>query len=133
MIIGCQCYPYILGFVSKPQISDLSYITQTALSFIVFSAGSELYLPELRSLIRTIALITRVNALLSHVICTLFIYAIAAAGVVPSMVPYLGSCAFSISLVAGSIMVAHFPASAIAVVRELKAKGPATSISGRRR
>ncbi len=39
------------------------------LSFIAFAAGSELYLPELRSLIRTIVLITGVNALLSHVIC----------------------------------------------------------------
>ena len=52
----------------------------------------------------------------------------ASAGVIPWMEPYLGSCAFTISLVAGSIMVARSPASAIAVVRELKAKGPATSI-----
>jgi NhaP-type Na+/H+ or K+/H+ antiporter len=128
MIIGCLCGPYVLGLVSKPQIPDLSYVTQTALSFIAFSAGSELYLPELRSLIRTIGLITGFNALFSYFFCTLFIYAIAAGGVVPWMTPYMGGCAFTISLVAGSIMVARSPASAIAVVRELKAKGPATSI-----
>jgi Kef-type K+ transport system membrane component KefB len=128
MIVGCLCGPYILGLVSKPQIPDLSYVTQTALAFIAFSAGSELYLPELRSLLRTILAITGANALFSYIFCTLFIYAIAAGGVVPWMTPYMGSCAFSMSMVAGSIMVARSPASAIAVVRELRAKGPATSI-----
>jgi NhaP-type Na+/H+ or K+/H+ antiporter len=106
----------------------MQYVTQTALAFIAFSAGSELYLPELRSLLRTIALITGFNALFSYVFCTLFIYLISAAGVIPWITPYMGSCAFSISMVAGSIMVARSPASAIAVVRELRAKGPATSI-----
>lgn len=128
MIIGCLCGPYVLELVTKPQIPDLSYVTQTALAFIAFSAGSELYLPELRSLIRTIALITGFNALFTYVFSTIFIYIIAYAGVIPWIEPYLGSCAFSISMVAGSIMVARSPASAIAVVRELRAKGPATSI-----
>jgi len=132
MVIGCLCGPYVLGLVSKPQIPDLSYVTQTALAFIAFSAGSELYLPELRSLFRTIILITGLNALFSYIFCTLFIYLIAMLGLVPWMEPYLGGCAFSISLVAGSIMVARSPASAIAVVRELRAKGPVTSIMVRR-
>lgn len=127
MVIGCLCGPYVLELVTKPQIPDLSYVTQTALAFISFSAGSELYLPELRSLLRTIVLITGLNALFSYIICTLFIFGLGYAGVIPWVTPYLGSCSFAISMIAGAIMVARSPASAIAVVRELRAKGPATS------
>ena len=127
MIIGCLCGPYVLNMVTLEQTPDLAYVTQIALSFIAFSAGSELYLPELRSLFRVIALITGFNALFTYVLCSLFIYMLAQTGVIPWMSHFPSGCSFTISLIAGSIMVARSPASAIAVVRELRAKGPVTS------
>ena len=127
MVVGVFCGPYILNLITTEELPDLGYITQIALSFIAFSAGSELYLPELRSLFRKIAFITGFNALFTYVICILFIYGLAAGGLVSWMEPYLGGCAIGISMIAASIMVARSPASAIAVVRELRAKGPVTS------
>ena len=127
MIVGCICGPYILNLVTTQELPDIAYITQIALSFIAFSAGSELYLPELRSLFRKIAYITSFNSLYTYILCALFIYGLAAAGVISWMTPYLGGCGVGISLIAASIMVARSPASAIAVVRELRAKGPTTS------
>lgn len=38
----------------QPDVPRLSYVTQFALAFIAFSAGAELYLPELRSLFKRI-------------------------------------------------------------------------------
>jgi Kef-type K+ transport system membrane component KefB len=128
MVIGCLCGPYVLNMVTTEELPRLSYVTQVALSFIAFSAGGELYLPELRSLLKIILTITGLNALFSYVLMTLFIYLLAVTNVVSWMHVYVpGGCAFTISLIAGSIMVARSPASAIAVVRELKAKGPVTS------
>ena len=127
MIVGCICGPYILNLITTQELPDISYITQIALSFIAFSAGSELYLPELRSLFRKIVAITTFNALYTYIICAIFIYGLAAAGIIGWITPYLGGCAGGISLIAASIMVARSPASAIAVVRELRAKGPITS------
>ena len=123
MIVGCICGPYALGLVTKQQIPDLSYVTQIALAFIAYSAGSELYLPELRSLFKPILWITAMNAGVTYIFCTLFIYGLGSGGVIPWMKDYSSGCLASISLVAGSIMVARSPASAIAVVRELRAKG----------
>ena len=123
MIVGCLCGPYVLGLVTTKQIPDLAYITQIALAFIAYSAGSELYLPELRRLFRPILWISGMSAAFTYVFCTLFIYLLGTSGVIPWMSTFEGGCLASISLVAGSIMVARSPASAIAVVRELRAKG----------
>lgn len=44
--------PYVLELIHIQDLAPLSLVTQFALAFIAFSAGAELYLPELRSLFK---------------------------------------------------------------------------------
>jgi Kef-type K+ transport system membrane component KefB len=48
LVIGSIAGPYVLGLIKTSDIDPLSYVTQFALAFIAFSAGAELYLPEIR-------------------------------------------------------------------------------------
>ena len=128
IIIGVLCGPFVLDMVHTYQIKDLSYVTQMALAFIAFSAGSELYLPELRSLFKPIAALTLTTSVTNFAICSLIIWGMSgSSGLMGWMSPYESRCRLMISFIFGSIMVARSPASAIAVVRELNAHGPLTS------
>jgi Kef-type K+ transport system membrane component KefB len=51
---GSLAGPFVLDVIHKADLAPLGLVTQFALAFIAFSAGSELYLPELRSLFRRI-------------------------------------------------------------------------------
>jgi Kef-type K+ transport system membrane component KefB len=69
----------------------------------------------------------RLIAVSSFSICAAVILGLSAMGVVPFLDPLTTGCRASVAAIAASIMVARSPASAIAVVKELKAKGVMTS------
>jgi len=125
LFVGALAGPFALSVVQAPDIASLGFVTQFALSYIAFSAGSELYLPELRSLFRSIAYQTTSIAIFSFCICGVMLY------VTAPLIPWLQEmeppCRASICCIAASIMVARSPASAIAVIKELRAKGTMTS------
>ena len=127
MFFGVLVGPQILAMVSPTDLGHLVPITQFALAFISMSAGAELYLPELRALFRRILLITSSVTVVCFIVCLFVVYGLARVGLVPFMEVLPGSCQFSISLIAASVMVTQSPASAIAVVAETKSKGPFTS------
>jgi hypothetical protein len=109
MIVGVIAGPYCLGLIQQSQVANLGYVTMFALSFIAFSAGSELYLPELQSLFKRILILTGVCAAFSYVLSCLFIYGIGQGGLVPFLQGQTGSCQFTVSMIAASIMVARSP------------------------
>ena len=126
MVVGAMVGPEMLGLIRPQDLQPLGLVTQCALAFICFSAGAELYLPELRSLFRQIMYQTSLTAFVTFFICTLAIVWAA------PLLPFLNAlrfhhCRGSVAAVAASIMVARSPASAIAVVKELRAKGQFTS------
>lgn len=84
-------------------------------------------MPELKALFRRILTITGLVTVICFILSTFLVWGLAAGGLVPFMSPLSGSCQFSISLIAASIMVTQSPSSTIAVVAEVKAKGPFTS------
>jgi Kef-type K+ transport system membrane component KefB len=127
LVVGSLAGPFALDIIHKSDLPRLSYVTQFALAFIAFSAGAELYLPELRSLFKRILYQTTAIALVTFTVCTALIMALAEAGLVPFMAGLPLGCRASVATIAASIMVARSPASAIAVVKELKAKGTFTS------
>lgn len=132
MFFGMAAGPEWLELVRQDDLPYLVYITQFALAFISLSAGAELYLPELRSLFKRILTITGAVTVVTFVTCVLVIFGLSQTALIPFMHELHGdfnvnACRFSISLIAGSIMVTQSPASAIAVVSETKAKGPFTS------
>jgi Kef-type K+ transport system membrane component KefB len=126
MFIGAMVGPEVLGLIQPQDLMPLGLVTQCALAFICFSAGAELYLPELRALFKQILWQTSLTAFVTFFLCTLAIVAAA------PLLPFLNAlrfhhCRGSVAAVAASIMVARSPASAIAIVKELRAKGAFTS------
>jgi Kef-type K+ transport system membrane component KefB len=127
LFVGAIGGPSVMGILAKEDLSSLSIVTQFALAFITMSAGAELYLPELRSLFKTILTQTVLLTILSFIVCTGAVYGLASVGMVPYLSDLNAGCQASISAAAGSIMVSLSPASSIALTKETKAKGKFTS------
>jgi len=127
LFAGSFAGPYVLGILSRADVSRLGPVTQFALAFIAFSAGAELYLPELRALFK------RIFAMTTLIACVTFLATLATVNALSTtrFMAYLGGedaeCRLSVAAIVAAIMVARSPASAIAVITEMKARGPYTS------
>ena len=119
---GILAGPYVTGLLDLEAKDRLFFINETALSFIAFAAGAELYLRELRSRIRSIKWNT-----FGHLVIT-FIMGVVGVFFLSDYIPYMrdlnSSSQLGIALITGVIFVARSPASAIAIINELRAKGP---------
>lgn len=127
LLTGLVAGPFIFGLLDQEGVKDIAYLNDLSLAFIAFAAGSELYLKELRSRIKSIAWNTTGQ---------LFITLILGSGAVfflgdhiPFMQDMDVSTRVAVSLLAGVIFVARSPASAIAVINELRAKGPFVQVA----
>jgi len=124
LITGMIAGPYVLGLIPAETAESLRFIDEIALAFIAFAAGSELYLKELRSRFRSITWIMAGNALVIPVLGSATVFLLA--DFIPFMQTMSLTSRFAVSIMAGAIMVARSPSSAIAIVNELRAKGPFT-------
>jgi len=117
----------ILGVIDSEGLSKLNFLNDIALAFIAFAVGSELYLKELRGRVKSIISMTISQVIASFLLVSLSIYLLA------SWIPFFQdmtlAAKISISMLAGTIAVANSPASAIAVINELRARGPFTQTS----
>lgn len=124
LFTGILAGPYVLGLISKPAIEHLRFIDEIALGFIAFAAGAELYLKEIRSRINSILSVTTGLVLSTFGLTSLTLF------LVSDFIPFMADMSIkgkvSVSLLAGAILVARSPSSAIAIVNELRAKGPFT-------
>lgn len=123
MLVG----PHVLGFLSEEAVDQLTFVNETSLAFIAFAAGSELYVKTLRTRLKSIAWITGVNAGLVPVLGMLAVLVLA--NFIPFMRDLSTPNRIAIALLAGAIFVARSPSSAIAIVNELRAKGPLTQVT----
>ncbi|MBC8334375.1 MAG: cation:proton antiporter [Anaerolineales bacterium] len=97
---------------------------EISLGFIAFAAGSELYLKDLRDRLKGIAWVTTGLVLSTSIFGTLAFFFLT------DLIPFTQNMSvtsrIAISILAGAILVARSPSSAIAIVNELRAKGPFT-------
>jgi len=124
LFTGILAGPYLLGMIPEGAIRELRFVDQASLAFIAFAAGSELYLRELTHRLRSIAWVT-----FGLVVSTFFLGSLAVfllADYVPFMRAMPATHRIAVSVLGGAILVARSPASAIAVVKELRARGPFT-------
>ncbi|MCA8961420.1 MAG: cation:proton antiporter [Planctomycetes bacterium] len=116
--------PYALEMISVPAVGRLKFLDSIALGFIAFAAGSELLIAELRSRLKSIQWVT-IGLVTFTFILTAFTIVL-----IGDWIPFAADKSFSfrlgVALLAGSILVARSPSSAIAVVNELRAHGPFT-------
>ncbi|MCK5134656.1 MAG: cation:proton antiporter [Bacteroidales bacterium] len=127
LIIGLVSGPELLGLIDSEALPRLSFLNDIALAFIAFAVGSELYLKDLRSRIKSIVSMTISQILASFILVSLSVYFLA------SLIPFLQdmtlAAKISISMLAGTIAIANSPSSTIAIINELRARGPFTQTS----
>lgn len=124
LFAGIVSGPAGLNVISMEAVKSLRYIDQIALGFIAFSAGGELYLYELRGLLTGIKWTTIGLVVSTFTLGSLSVFLLTDFIPFAKEMPVAGKVA--VSLLAGSILVARSPSSAIAIIRELRAKGPFT-------
>ena len=116
--------PFVLGWISPEGVRSLRLVDHVALSYIAFAAGSELYLKEVRSRAKSIAWTTAGLVVSTFTLGTIAILLIA------DHLPFLAEMSppgrLAVALMAAAILVARSPSSAIAIVSELRARGPYT-------
>ena len=124
LVTGIVCGPYVLDLIPIVSITRLNFINETALAFIAFAAGSELYFRELRARFKSIKWNTIGQLSFSFLFGSLAVFLLS------DLIPYMKDMSFNsrlaASLLTGAVFVARSPASAIAVIKELRAKGPFT-------
>ncbi|NOX35614.1 MAG: cation:proton antiporter [Deltaproteobacteria bacterium] len=126
LLTGIIAGPFVLGLIPSGAISNLRFVDEISLGFIAFSAGGELYINELKTRLKTIAWITICLVFCTFSLTGLTIFFVS--GFIPFMKTMPVSAKIAVSILAGAILVARSPSSAIAIVNELRAKGPFTQI-----
>lgn len=124
LFTGILAGPYMLNMITSDAISNLRFVDEISLGVIAFAAGSELYLKELKHRMKSIVWITSGLVVFTFVLASFTFFMLAE--FIPFMkdMPLAGRIA--VSILAGAILVARSPSSAIAIVKELRAKGPFT-------
>jgi len=124
IFIGILSGPYIINLIPVESFKKLSFINDIALSFIAFAAGAQLYLNELRNRVDSIKWMTIGQLVITFVIGAIAVFLLA------EYIPYMRDQSIvakaSIAILTGAVFVARSPASAIAIINELRAKGPFT-------
>ena len=124
IITGIFAGSSILGFIPRESLDQLRFLNDIALAIIAFSAGSELYLKEMRSRIKSIQWMTFAQVVLIFVFSTLLIYWVS--GRIAFIRDEAPLVRLAIALLFGSVFVARSPSSAMAIVNEMRASGPFT-------
>ena len=124
IVIGAITGPYVLKMIPLGYIKELDFVNDISLSFIAFAAGTELFLKELRGRMKNIIIMTISQLFVTFILSTVVLL------IVADFIPFMSGLSLSvkiaIAILISTIFVARSPASAIAIINELRAKGPFT-------
>jgi len=127
LLAGVIFGPHLLGLVSAHSLERLRVIDSLALTFIALSAGGELRIAELRKgrrlilsvLVALVIVVFTGTTLLFLALRPLFAFTRSLAG----------QELWVMAAILGAIATARSPASAIAIIKELSARGPFTDVA----
>jgi Kef-type K+ transport system membrane component KefB len=124
LIIGLLLGPYVLGLVPRESVTGFRLINDVALSVIALQAGGELRYSRVRERFRSITSIALFQILIvpSGIVATVFLFR----GAFPSLVEAPWATVLAVALIFGIVGVAKSPATTIAVITEMRARGPLT-------
>ncbi|MCB0007221.1 MAG: cation:proton antiporter [Anaerolineales bacterium] len=121
LLTGIVAGPFVLKLLPTEATSALRYIDELSLGIIAFVAGSELYLKEIRSRLRSIGWISGGVLLFGLVIGGVAIF------LLTELIPFTSgmdtTSRLAVAILGGTILLALSPASTIAVIKEVRAKG----------
>ncbi|MBF0432680.1 MAG: cation:proton antiporter [Fibrobacteria bacterium] len=124
LVAGVIAGPYVLGILSKNDVESLAWVSQLSLAFIAFAAGGELSLKQLRPKLKNIRRMTLCLVFFTFSLGAVSVYYIS--GIIPFMQDMPKYSRLAVSILAGAILVARSPSSAVAIIKELRARGPFT-------
>lgn len=124
LLAGILAGPFIFQFIEALNVEALRFLDEMALAFIAFSAGSEMALDELRGRLRSIGWNTIAQITTIYIICGTAIFLLAE--YVPFMAELPPQGRLAAALLASTILAARAPSSAIAIINEMRARGPYT-------
>jgi len=124
LVTGVLAGPFVLDLIPAEAVRKLHFIDQFSLAFIAFAAGSELYLKELKKGFVSITWVTL------GIVAGTFPLGCAAVLLLADYIPFMQGMSLTgrlaVAMLAAAVLVARSPSSAIAVVNELRARGPFT-------
>ena len=124
LFAGILVGPYVLNLITLEAVENLRFVDEVSLAFIAFAAGNELYLKDLKDRFKSIQWVG------TSLVASTFTLGSLAAFFLSEFIPFMQTMPatgrVAVSILAGSILVARSPSSAIAVINELRAKGPFT-------
>ena len=124
LVIGILAGPFIFRLVPPESRVKLNFINEISLAFIAFAASAELYLKEYRSRFNSIKWMTFGQLVVTFVLSSIVVYLLA--DQIGFMAEMDTRSKIAIAMLTGTIFVARSPASAIAVINEMRARGPFT-------
>jgi Trk K+ transport system NAD-binding subunit/Kef-type K+ transport system membrane component KefB len=124
LLAGLLAGPFVLQFMAPENVEILRFLDEISLAFIAFAAGSEMALDELRGRYRSIGwnTLTQIGAI--YIFCGAAVFLLADA--IPFMQGLSTTGRAVVALLAGTILAARSPSSAIAIINEMRARGPFT-------
>jgi len=125
--MGILIGPDVFGFVKNEAIDKLRFINEIALVFIAYAAGAEFHLSEYRDRRKSIFIISFSQIIVIFGVGSIVFLIIS--GIIPFTRSFPFEIRLIISLFTGVISIARSPASTIAVINEMRARGPFTQIS----
>ncbi len=126
LFAGLIAGPFVLGFFSKEAIEQLHFVDGVSLALIAFAAGNELLLSELKGKFKSIGWIAAGVVVLTFILVGGSVFLLANA--IPFIAGKSAVLVTATAMLTGAILIARSPSSAIAVVSELRAKGPLTQV-----
>lgn len=124
LLMGIIAGPYVLAWMSGAELGSLRIIDELSLAVIAFAAGNELRMASLRPKARSITMSMGAQVLIVFGLGTLAVYALL--GWIPVLSSLHGGARWAVALLVGAMLLARSPSSAIAIVKETRAKGPMT-------
>ena len=122
--MGLALGPHAAGLIVGEAVADLRFLNELAVSFIALAAGAELRLAELRARLRVIVLV--ILSQTGAVVAAVGLFTLAALSLLPFAASFSLPERACVALLFGVLATARSPASAIAVIRECRARGPFT-------
>ncbi|MFT5195048.1 MAG: Kef-type K+ transport system membrane component KefB, partial [Candidatus Promineifilaceae bacterium] len=125
LFAGIIVGPFILDFVHTENIPSLLFLDELALAFIAIAAGAELELQVIRGYFRSII------SIITGQVIVVFAIGITTFILIKDFIPFMAGLpqaeVFAIAMLGATIMIARSPSSALAIIKELRARGPFTA------
>ena len=122
LVLGLLTGPAVLGIVGKPQLADLNFVNDLAVSLIAFTAGGEIRLEWLKGQLKRVLILLGIDITVLTAVALALVFGVW--GFVPFLRDEDGLTVTVIALLVGSVMIANSPTVVIAMISEYRASGP---------